>query len=309
MLTYLGKAVGQRESLDLAAACRQALPGLRDTLPKGIVLETELPDAGPVLMVNPNQLKQVLTHLVTNAWEAIGAGHGTVRLAVRTVAFSELPSIHLFPVDWQPQGVRYACLEESDLEKLFDPYYSTKFTGRGLGLPVVLGVVRSHGGAVAVDSKVGCGSTFRVYLPIPAETSGVSLPDVNLPATASAGGGTVLVVEDDALVLKMTAHMLERLGFKVLEAKDGQEAVEVFLKQRNVICCVLSDMTMPRMDGWKTLEAIRRIAPDFPFLLASGYDQEDVMTGDHAELPDACLCKPYALSELKEALAKALETR
>ena len=178
MLTYLGQTRAQHEPLDLSEVCRRSLPMLRAAMPKDVVLETDLPSPGPVISANANQMQQVLTNLVTNAWEAIGDGRGVIHLTVKTVSPADIPTAHRFPVDWQPQDHAYACLEvadtgsgiaDKDIEKLFDPFFSSKFTGRGLGLSVVLGIVRAHGGAVTVESEPGRGSIFRVFLPVSAE--------------------------------------------------------------------------------------------------------------------------------------------
>ena len=175
MLTYLGKTFGKREPLDLSDACSRSLPMLRAALPKDVTLEADLPSPGPAIRADAKQIQQVLANLVTNAWEAGGDERDAIRLTVKTVAAADIPAAHCLPIDWQPLEPAYACLEvvdhgsgiaAADIEKLFDPFYSTKFTGRGLGLAVVLGIVRSHGGAVTVESTPGSGSAFRVYLPV-----------------------------------------------------------------------------------------------------------------------------------------------
>jgi len=176
MLVYLGQAPGVHESLDLSIACSRWLSLLEVALPKRVVLEIDLASPGPTIRANAEQIQQVLTNLVANAWEAGGAGRGEIQVTVKAVTSAEVPLAHRVPPDWQPLGPVFACLEvvdhgcgvaEADIEKLFDPFFSTKFTGRGLGLPVVLGIVRSHGGVVTVESTPGSGSVFRVYLPVP----------------------------------------------------------------------------------------------------------------------------------------------
>ena len=272
MLTYLGQTPGKREPLDLSEACRRSLPLLRAAMPEDVVLETDLPSPGPIISANANQIQQVLTNLVTNAWEAIGDDRGAIRLTVKTVSSADIPAAHRFPIDWQPQDNAYACLEvadagcgiaDKDIEKLFDPFFSSKFTGRGLGLAVVLGIVRAHGGVVTVESEPGRGSVFRVFFPVSAEEV-PRRPDQAAQAPEIEGGGTVLLVEDEEMVRNMAATMLTRLGFTVLEAKDGVEAVEVFRQHQDEIRCVLCDLTMPRMNGWETLAALRKLAPGTP---------------------------------------------
>ena len=120
------------------------------------------------------------------------------------------------------------------------------------------------------------------------------------------GGGTVLLIEDEEQVRNMARMMLTRLGYTVLEAKDGVEALEIFQQHPHEIIFVLSDLTMPRMDGWETLAALRKLSPDIPVVLSSGYDEAQVMTGDHTEQPDAFLGKPYQLKGLRETINRVL---
>jgi CheY-like chemotaxis protein len=120
------------------------------------------------------------------------------------------------------------------------------------------------------------------------------------------GGGTMLLIDDDLQVRRMAKIMLTRLGYKVLEAKDGVEAVEIFHQHKDDIRCVLSDLTMPRMNGWETLAALRKLSPDIPVILSSGYDEAQVMMGDHTEQPNAFLGKPYQLKGLRETINRVL---
>jgi len=317
MLTYLGQTFGKREPLDLSEVCRQTLANLQIIMPGNVVLETDLSSPGPVISTNANRIQQVLINLATNAWEAFGEGRGTIQINLKTVSSSEIPVSHRFPIDWQPQDHAYACLEvmdggcgiaSKDIEKLFDPFFSSKFTGRGLGLPVVLGIVKAHDGAVTVESELGRGSRFRVFLPESAEEV-QRKPDEALQPLATEGGGTVLVVEDDPMVRNIAAAMITHLGFSVIVARDGVDAVEVFGQHRDEIRCVLCDLTMPRMNGWETLTALRELVPGIPVILASGYDEAQVMEGDHPELPQAFLGKPYKHKELSDAINHALTSK
>jgi len=175
MLTYLGITAANREPLDLSIASLECLPLLRAIIPKTVVFETDLPAHGPIIAADSNRIQHVLTNLITNAWEAIGTAMGKVRVTVKTVSATTIPTTHRFPVDWQPQATAYACLivsdtgngiAEQDIAKIFDPFFSTKFTGRGMGLAVVLGIARTLDGVITVESALGCGSSFRVFLPV-----------------------------------------------------------------------------------------------------------------------------------------------
>ncbi|MFZ3045971.1 MAG: response regulator, partial [Desulfatirhabdiaceae bacterium] len=331
ILTYIGQTPSKRSHLNLSELCRLGLPLIEATMPKNIVLDTDLPVHGPVVLANANQIQEILTHLVTNAREAMDDSGGVICLGVRTAPAGDISATHRFPIDWQPQDKMYACLEvkdsgpgigEQDMERLFDPFFSTKFTGRGMGLSVVLGIVRAHGGAITVESRVGqkipvlqCTesvegqaggwSVLRIYLPLSAE-------EVVRPAEKAfgvpelTGGGTVLVIDDEPQLRELARRMIMNLGFDVLTAEDGIEGVAVFREHQDRIRLVLTDLTMPRMDGWATLAALRELKPDIPVILSSGYSEASVMSDDHAKMsPQAFLSKPYNLKSLREAIARA----
>jgi two-component system, cell cycle sensor histidine kinase and response regulator CckA len=314
MLTYLGQTAGKHVPLDLIEVCRQSLPLLQAAAPQGPTLSMSLQSPGPTVCANFNHVQQIVTNLVTNAREAINENKGTVSLTVKTVSSMDISASHRFPIDWQPKNLVFACLEVTDtgcgiedeyIDNIFDPFFSSKFTGRGLGLPVVLGLVRALNGVVTVESEVGRGSSFRVFLP-------VSIEEVHgLPAKAPQtlsreGSGTVLLVEDEEILCKMTATMLRNFGYKVFTAKDGVEALEVFKNHLDEIDVVLSDLSMPRMGGWETLTALRQIRPDIQVVLASGYDESTVLAGVHPELPQVFLHKPFRKEELRNVIARVM---
>ena len=314
MLTYLGQTPGKREPLDLSDLCLQCLPLLRAAMPKDVVLDTVCPPPVPVVSANANEIQRVLSNLVFNAWEARKDGRSVIRVTVKRVSPADIPKSHRFPVDWHPHDSAYACMQvadegcgiaDQDVEQLFDPFFSSKFIGRGLGLAVVLGIVRAHQGAVTVESEAGRGSIFRVFLPLAAEDV-PRRPEQPAKSPAIAWGGTVLLIEDEQTVRKIVGIMLTRMGFTVIEASDGLEAVEVFRRHQDEVRFALCDLTMPRMNGWQTLAALRKVAPGIPVILASGYDEAQVMAGDHAEWPQAFLGKPYRLKGLRDAIGRAL---
>ena len=314
MLVYLGKASNDRQPTRLAERCREGLAQLEGLRPAGLALEAELPEPGPVCSVDADQFRLVLTNLVTNAWEAMGKANGLLTLRLATRPPAALPATHRFPVGWQPQRREYACLEvedsgcgiaPADLDKLFDPFYSTKFTGRGLGLSVALGIIQGHGGAIQVESAPGQGSTFRVFLPVSTEAMPATAPGIQPPA-AEAQGGTILLVDDDDLLVQTTGALIKSMGFQLLTASNGQEAVDCLKAHPGGIRCVITDLTMPGMDGWATLAALRKLEPGLPVILASGYAHAQVMAGDHPDRPQAFLWKPFDTLTLRSAITQAL---
>ncbi len=315
MLTYLGQTAGKFVPLDLSEVCRQNLVLLQAAVPKNITFAVDLSSPGPVIRADTNQIQQVLANLVSNAWEAVEKNRGSIGLAVKVVPAADLAATRCFPIDWQPQKSHYACLEvkdgglgiaEKDIDKLFDPFYSSKVTGRGLGLAIVQGIAKAHNGAVTVHSQKGNGSIFRVFFPLLKEKVAYQ-PDKAVRPCLLPGGETVLLVDDDEMMRNMAEALLTRLGFKVLSAVDGCEAVEVYEQFMNEISLVLCDLTMPRMDGWQTLSALRQRNPNLPAVLVSGHDESKASAGKRSDLLyQVFLHKPYLKAELVDALAKAM---
>ncbi len=174
LLSYLGHNRGRDEDMDLSELCRSYMPNLKSIIYGDVRLESELLEPGPVVRANESDIKQVMTGLVLNAWEAIEDPPGRILLRTKLYSGSELAACCYFPEGWEPKEQSYACLEVADtgcgisrehLDKIFDPFFSTKLTGRGLGLAVVLGIVRSRCGGIAVSSEAGQGTVIRVFLP------------------------------------------------------------------------------------------------------------------------------------------------
>ncbi len=314
MMTYLGRTTVTREAQDLSEVCRQSLSLQRAGMPQSVVLETNIPSPGPTISANVDQIQQVLTNLLTNAWEAMRDSQGTIRLTITTVSAADIPARNRFPMDWQKQDVPYACLEvadtgcgiaDTDIDMLFDPFFSRKFTGRGMGLAVVVGIVRAHFGVVTVESEPERGSVFRVFLPVTAEPV-TQKPAPVFEAPRTTGGSTVLVAEDEPALRTLVVRLLTRAGYRVLAAQDGVEAVELLRQHRVEVGCVLCDLTMPRMNGWETLAALRQLVPGIPVILASGYNEARVMEGNHPEQPQAFLSKPYAQETLLTVICQFL---
>jgi two-component system cell cycle sensor histidine kinase/response regulator CckA len=314
MLAYLGQTAGRKDVIDLAAVARDALPLQRGSLPKQVRLETDLPaPEGPLILAEGVHVEQILGNLLSNAIEALGESEGEIRVAVGVVDADDLRGATLLPADWTPAPGSYACLSVSDTgsgldadltDRIFEPFFSTKSTGRGLGLPVALGLARAHGGGIALQNRPGGGATFRVVFPLLTAPIAPSLP----PRTSLPGeeGGLVLLVDDEPMVLGVGRSQFERLGFEVVTADSGAEAVERFRERSGQVRLAVLDLVMPGMDGWDTLAALRAIDPELRAVLISGYDEAQVMGSERPQQPQVFLQKPYTLGELRQAVATAL---
>ncbi len=318
MQTYIGHTTVRKEPLDLIEAMREALFLVNASLPKNVHLRVEFPPRAAIINTDGVQIKQILTNLTTNAVEAIGDQNGEVKIAVDIMAAELLRGLRFFPTDWEPTGESYAILSvsdtgcgipESDLVKIFDPFYSTKFTGRGMGLPIVLGLMRAHEGAIEVSTESGWETTFRVFFPLSVEEPSPPVEEARPVCEPTPQGveskGLVLLADDDPMVRAVVEAMLKMLGCEVAPAEDGVEAMEIFSSRKDEFLLVILDITMPRMNGWETLGRLRALRSDIPVILASGYDEAQAMENDHIDRPDYFLHKPYQLRDLQEALSVA----
>jgi PAS domain S-box-containing protein len=309
MLAYSGRGKFLIQELDLGQLIGEMTQLLKASISKNaaLVLRTETPI--PKIHADSAQLQQVVMNLITNASEAIVERLGSITV---TTGVLECDSVYLAAsrLEEKPAPGRFAWLDVADTgcgmdelvqQRLFDPFFTTKFTGRGLGLSAVLGVVRGHKGAIMVSSQPDRGTVIRVLFPVGAPPSedasgfeAVSMP----PLTASGAAPTVLVVDDEASVLRLGVRILERAGFRALGAADGTEAVRIFQEKANVIACVVLDLTMPGMDGIQTAAELRRIRDDIPILLASGFDEHELSQRFAGKGLAGFIQKPYSMDNL-----------
>lgn len=322
MLAYLGQTAGRKCPLDFTKTMQDIRIITDAAIPGNITLRTEFSCQKAIILADVVQMKQILTGLLLNAVEAIGDKEGTITVATCLMEAKEIREPKLFPLEWEPKAENYACLSVTDdgcgfdtdsLEKAFDPFFSTKLTGRGLGLPISLGLARGHGGAISVESESDRGATFKVFFPLMAQQE-LSLPgdETSVEVKPINGASLILVVDDEPMLREMAASMLKQMtASQVITACDGFQALDIFSAHRDEISLVLLDIGMPGMNGRQTLEALRGHRPDIPVILASGYDESQVMRDFHSEMPQAFLHKPFKMAELAAALGKCgnLQTR
>lgn len=284
MLAYSGKGRFVVQRVDLSALVRETADLLQVSISKNCGVKFALAEDLPPINADATQIRQIIMNLVINASEAIADKAGAIIVATGVIEADRayLSEAHLSPNI--PEG-EYVFLEVSDngmgmtaatRAKIFDPFFTTKFTGRGLGLAAVLGIVRGHSGALKVHSEMGRGTTFKLLLPCadgPSETES-ALPS---PLIKWRGAGTMLVVEDEDTVRATMTRMLERIGFEVLQAANGHEALEIFHRDGGKIVGVLLDLTMPLLDGNATFMELRRLDPDVRVLLMSGFNEQDAV--------------------------------
>lgn len=312
LLNYAGKGRREVRAADVCQVTRDALAIVQASVSKKITLRTDIPEKCPTIQADVTQLQQLVLNLVLNGAEAIGDGRGevTVRLRVRDVSDAELaeryagfalPRRKYTEIEVSDTG---AGMDEKTMQQIFDPFFTTKFMGRGLGLAAALGVVRSHGGGIAVRSAPGNGSTFTVLLPAE-EVEDTPLTVADALTESAKGEGLVLVVEDETAIRSLVQQSLEELGYTVLTAEHGAQAVELFDRSGDDILMVLLDLIMPVMDGAETARALHARRPDVPILVMSGIGDTSAL-GELGEVRIAGFVpKPFAPDQLAQAIAVA----
>jgi signal transduction histidine kinase len=313
LLAYSGKGAFVARAIDFSGLIEEMTQLLSISISKKAVLQYELSDELPAVEGDASQLSQVVMNLVTNASDALvgEAGAITVRTGVMQADRAYLAETYSFGDC--PEG-RYVYLEVADSgcgmeaaihRRVFDPFFSTKVTGKGLGLAVILGIVRGHRGAIRLESEPGRGTTFRVLFPC---TERAAETISRKPASTEEwhSTGTVLVVDDDCDVRELSEIMLRGFGFKVLSAPDGRQGVEAFRKHADEIHVVLLDLTMPGMSGEEALRDIQEIQADQRVVLMSGYN-EDFAASRFTGRIAGFLQKPFTREDLGETFRSLLQ--
>jgi nitrogen-specific signal transduction histidine kinase/CheY-like chemotaxis protein len=313
MLAYSGRGRFVVQKLDLGELVEQTAQMLQISISKKAVLRYRLEKALPTVEVDATQIRQVIMNLVINASEAIGDASGVISISTGLTRVDR-DYLHGTLMDPDlPEG-DYVFLEVSDSgcgmdaetqARIFDPFFTTKFTGRGLGLAAVLGIVRGHGAAIHLRSEKGRGTTLQLRFPVaqepPATVAGPAAPRPALART-----GRVLLVDDEPQVRDVVRKMLERLGHTVVAAGRASEALEAFRSAAPEFVGAVIDLTLPDQSGDSLLDSLRRLRPDLPVLLSSGYDEQDTRPRLATHERFGFLRKPYTLTELDAALREIL---
>jgi two-component system cell cycle sensor histidine kinase/response regulator CckA len=324
MLAYSGKGAFVVRHLDLSNEVREMATLLRTANSKQASLVWDLASDLPAVNADATPIRQIVMNLITNASDALKDTDGTIALSTGVVTRDELndsrfgtPLVNEQAADEGKDSFVY--LEVTDtgngmtpdtLQRIFDPFFSTKFAGRGLGLAAVMGIVRSHEGLIRIRTEPGQGTSFRVLLPA---VSG-SVVKIEKPSAARSdwrGSGTVLVVEDEEGVREVAERILQDLGFDTIAAVDGRDALDVMDRSGDRVSVVLLDLSMPRMGGQEAFRRIREVRPELPVIIMSGYTEEAIAPkiGGSDLGPTAFLQKPFLAEDLAGLLRQIAEVQ
>lgn len=313
MLAYAGRGAASVEAIDCNALSRELGALLQVTLSKKAALRYSLDESNPMgVLADRGQLRQVIMNLITNASEALDNNDGSITLSSSSHFFG-VQDLEAFHTRGLLSPGKFVCLQVQDtgsgmstetLARMFDPFFSTKAEGRGLGLAAAKGIVLGHHGAINVETALGAGTTFTILLPwVPIETQ-TENPSLQPLESHSAN---ILLADDEPAVRRTLCKILERGGYQVTTVTNGQEAVDVFRANPDSFHCVVLDLSMPKLDGAEAFAKLRKIRPNLQVILSSGFAEQEILNRFEGQGLAAAVQKPTSMHVLHEKVAKALE--
>jgi len=313
MMSYAGKSPMVQTRINLWQMVDDVVVMLQSAMNKNVAIELDLNQNVPDIMGDIAQIQQIAMNLIINAAEAIGDANGTIRIRLAENTFG----LHQGETDTFGSVIEpgtYACLEVTDSgcgmteetkKRIFEPFFTTKSTGRGLGMSAISGIIKSHRGMLQLSSTPGVGTTFKVFFPVPevfdfAETAPTALV---LPEKK---GGTILLVEDEQSLCIMGAALFEALGFSVLTAQHGREALDIYSGSVSGIDLILLDLIMPVMGGIEAYYKLREIDRNLPIVICSGYSAESAFEVINSDTNASIVQKPYKPDELRDLIIRMM---
>ncbi len=316
MLAYSGKGSFKIETIDINDVITDMDSLLESSISKKIKLTYELSTGLKLIKGDITQIRQIIMNLILNASEAIGNTPGTISIKTYLTECTEEIIDHL-SINFSMKPGQYLCMEVSDtgcgidpdkIKQIFDPFYTTKFTGRGLGLSAVSGIIKSHNAGLLVDSELGTGTTFRIYFPVTDEDSAPARKEKNeKPIDIKRKNASVLIADDEKYIRDLATRMLTIAGYNVILATNGREAIDIFTQNRDTIACIILDLTMPELDGVEALAEIRKIDYSVPIIISSGYCESDIEDRFREKNVSGFLQKPYQITEIVDSIKKAID--
>ena len=314
MLAYAGQASVEKTSIDLSHTTGEMAGLLGSAISRGAEISYDLASDLPPIHVDAGQVQQVIMNLITNAAESNRGDAVRIKVATGSLHVDEATPPQTYLADALPPG-RYVFLEVEDRgagmdtetqRRMFDPFFTTKTGGRGLGLAALVGIVRAHNGALQVDSAVDRGTLVRVLFPAVAEQEQAA-GDRGASAATWRGAGTVLLADDESVVRDTARAMLESIGFEVVTARDGAQALAEHAARLGQLRCIVLDYSMPKLTGDRVLAELRRVDADVPVIVMSGFSDQGVEAPFVGLGVSSFVQKPFRLVELRNKLRQALE--
>jgi len=312
VLSFGRGVTGDRILVQLRHVVNEVAKIVGETFPKSIEIQTDMPRELWTVLADPTQMHQVLLNMMVNARDAMPHG-GALKISAENIMLDETYS--RMTLGAKPGA--YVCVIVTDTGtgipldiqgKIFEPFFTTKEIGRGtgLGLSTTLAIVKSHGGFINLESEMGKGTTFRIYIPATGTTSG--LPAASEIADLPMGNGElILIIDDEAAIREIAKETLQAHGYNAITASDGAEGIALFAENKKDIKVVITDIMMPVMDGTAAIIALKRISPDVKIIAASGLTAKGQIMSPSDPNVQAFLTKPYTAEKLFKTLAEALK--
>lgn len=314
ILDFSRTSVSERRPLRLELIVQETVTMLERVISEAVLIRTEIEPGEYVAVADPTQVQQVLMNLAVNARDAMPRG-GVIAIGLDRCHFEDhnpRPFPQMAPGEWHRLTVR----DDGDgmtadvISRVFDPFFTTKEAGKGtgLGLAQVYGIVKQHEGFVDLTSEPGVGTTCVIYLPIARVTVGDQTSDEEVPEKVG-DGELVMLVEDESLVRDVIHEMLETLGFDVVTANSGSEALQVFERFRPEVELIVSDVVLPGIGGLEVSKMVREMGAELPVILMSGYPLGDEARSKLADGTTDWITKPFSSDELARIISRVMVSR